>query len=192
MEEVFKNINSDEIEPIDFENYQGIKKDVDFSHQTLVMSCMRRCIEAGCKEMRSGYWNDKSDRFGNVLKVYISDTRKEFNESVKNAEVMMACDLDEDATNKIKEIKEKIEKEFKKLCEMEKQSWELCGKLTVKSRHSRGIFFQSGTLNINLSYYQEYLDFEIGCYRDMLKELCLLTGRKKFYASELVGQRQEN
>ena len=182
--------NNDEIIPIDNENFRW-NKNIEFSHQSLVMRSMNKCIEAGCKEMRSGYWNEKSDKFGNVLKVYVPDTRKEFIENVKNTEIMMACDMDKEATDNIKATLDKMEKKFNTLCTLEEAEWTALGKSGSLARNNRGIFFMKGTLNTKLPYFQEYLEFEVNCYREILRELCCLTSRLKFYASQDYEEDQE-
>ena len=176
-------MDDDQIEILDVENYKGGGQ-LQFSHQILVMRVMNKCIEAGTKEMRSGYYNEKADRFGNKIMTYVPDTRKEFIENVKTAEMIMVCDLDDDAIKNISEIKKELKKEFEKLCGMERMEWESLGIKIKRDRWSKGIFQQRGTLNMKLPYYQEYLEFEVDCYRRILAELTQLTKRLDFYQEE--------
>jgi len=176
--------NNDDFEVLDVENYKG-EKNQQFSHQALVMSVMNNCIKAGSNEMRSGYWNEKLDRLGNKALSYVPDTRKEFIESVKTAEMIMCCDLDEDAKNKIKKIKEKLKEEYKNLCDEEKKNWQGLHISVKKDRWNRGITFIENSLNVNLPYYQEYLEFAVDCYREIFAELTELTKRVGFYEEEV-------
>ena len=68
----------------DTDNYQS-GKDQRFSHQELVMSVLRKCLESGTREMMSGWFNEKVDKSGNIVRTYIDDTRKKFIESVKTS-----------------------------------------------------------------------------------------------------------
>jgi len=178
----------DDFEILDVENYRA-EKDQQFSHQFLVMKVMQKTIESGCKEMRSGYWNNKTDKFGNILKVYIPDSRKEFIESVKTVERIMICDFDEEAITNVKKIKERLEEKYKSLCNLEKKYWEVAKPVLKRSMHLKGITCSSGTLNMYLPYYQEYLNFEVECYGKILEELTKLTGRKGFYEKKHYGVR---
>ena len=175
--------NDNDFEIIDTENYRA-EKDQQFSHQALVMKTLNKCLENGAKEMREGYWNEKSDKFGNKNVVYVPDTRKEFIESVKTAKASMISDFDGEADNNIKKIYEKLDAEFKRLCKEEANSWE---GLTINGRNKRlikGITFVPNTLNKHLPFYQEYLEFEVDCYREIMEELIKLTKRCHYYEQE--------
>lgn len=174
---------NDTLEILDTENYKG-GKDQMFSHQSLVMRIMNKCIEAGAKEMRAGYYNEKYDKFGNKILIYNPDTRKELIESIKTCQMIMVCDLDDTAKENIKKIKEKLDKEFKDLCESEKTDWENSSVSIKRYRWGNGIFYQKSSLNIKLSYYQDYIDFEIDCYREIFSELTELTKRVDFYQTQ--------
>ena len=176
---VEEKIDND-FEIVDVENYRDTK-DQQFSHQVLVMKVMTKCIEAGIQEMRVGYFNEKADRFGNKSMIYYPDTRKEFIESVKTAEMIMICDYDDEAKTKIKNIKERLTKEYKQLVETEKKDWETLSITNKRARWSKGIFYTENTLNVRLPYYQEYLEYEVQCYRDIFSELTKLTERLGFY-----------
>lgn len=177
--------DNDSIEIIDTENYRE-SKDQQFSHQSLVMKAMNRCIETGTKEMRPGYYNEKRDKSGNSVLVYNPDTRKEFIESVKTAMMIMSCDIDEDYIKAVKEIQSNLKKEYESLCNMEKDNWLNANVNTKRDRWSKGIVLIIGSLNKNLPYYQQYIEFEVDCYRDIFAELTKLTSRKNFYQEEYL------
>jgi len=176
-------MSEDELEVLDVENYKG-GKDQQFSHQFLVMKVISRCIETGTKEMRSGYWNEKVDKFGNKVATYIPDTRKEFIESVKIAEMIMLCDFDDEAIKEIAKIKSWLDEELNHIISTEKKDWDNCSATIKRMRWEKGIFFQEGSLSIHLPYYQDYIEVEITAYRKILGELNKLTKRLGFYEEE--------
>jgi len=171
----------DDFEIIDPENY-STEQEQAFSHQGLVMKGMTKCLEAGCKEMRSGYWNTRADRFGNIIKNYIEDTRKVFIECVETLEMIMVCDIDEDAKKKIDKLKEDLQRVYKKLLNDEKRDWDCCSKVVRDERIRNGICFREGCLNIKLPYYQDYIEEQVRIAREIVKELTKLTQRLDFYA----------
>ncbi len=163
------------------ENYRGRSKDEKYSHEVLVMLCMKRCLEAGNNEMRPGYFNTRTDQNGNTIKTYIEDTRKAFVESVKSLEMQMYCDLDQEAIDKIKEIMQKLNTKFKNLCQKEFEEW---NNITIKIRNERwkkGIFYHHSSLNTHLYFYQEFIEQQVEHYREIFKELNKLTLRLEFY-----------
>lgn len=170
-------------EIIDTENYTG-SSDAQFSHEALVMRVINKCLEAGCREMRSGWFNEKFDRTGNVIKTYIDDTRKNFIESVKSAEMIMYCDFDEDAKEKIGKLKEDVQTKYIKICDDEMNHWNVLPKILSVRLNQQGIFYRKEKLNRNLPFIQDYVEYEVEVYREILKELTLLTQRMKFYKQE--------
>lgn len=174
----------DGVQIIDTENYRE-QTEQSFSHQSLVMKSMNKCIEAGCKEMIAGYYNSKFDKFGNKSLVYVPDSRKEFIEHVKTTEMVMICDLDDDCRKNILEIKNKLQIEFKKLCDDESDDWKKLTAMEKRNRRDKGIIPRQNNLNIKLPFYQEYIEYEVECYREVFKELTLLTERKNFYQEEM-------
>jgi len=161
-----------------------------FSHAQLVMRALSKCLIAGSKEMCAGYFNTKTDKFGNQIRVYVEDTRHAFIESVKSAMMMMSCDMDEESTINIygsKGIKGNLKSSFEKLCEQEKNDIEIAPPNLKKLRITNGIYFREGCLNKNLQYYQEFMEVEVDAYRDIVCELVNLSSRKDFFVGEDVG-----
>ena len=170
-------------EVIDTENYTGTS-DSQFSHEALIMRVLNKCMEAGCREMRSGWFNQKVDKNGNTILQYIDDTRKQFIESVKSAETMMICDFDEPAKTKISEQKNKIKEKYSKLCDEEMNYWNNLPRIMLNKLVDKGISYRKEKLNRNLDFFQDYIEFEVEIHREILKELILLTERKGFYKIE--------
>lgn len=174
---------SSNAEIIDTENYTG-SKDASFSHEVLVMRVMNKCIESGCREMRSGWFNTKIDKNGNIIRTYIEDTRKQFIESVKSAEMIMYCDFDDPIKNPIKKLKEDVKEKYKELCKDEWKYWEQLPMSLNNSLTKEGIIFRADKLNRRLPFFQDYVEEEVEIYREILKELTLLTKRMNFYKQE--------
>jgi len=172
-----------DVEVIDVDDYKG-SKDQKFSHQALVMNILNKCADAGGKEMRSGYFNTKFDKFGNESRTYIPDSRKEFIERVKTAINFMQRDFDDKMIKVVKEATEKMKKEYKRLLELEKKDWESLSSRLIQDRWRNNIHYQEETLNVNLSYFHEYLEFEVKCHREILSELLALVKRLDDYQTE--------
>jgi len=174
---------ANEIEIGDVEHYIG-EKDQTFSHKELVMRAMRKCLEAGCREMMAGWFNQKMDKRGNVAMIYIEDTRKVFIESIETARMFMSCDMDKKAKDEIKKIEENLEKKFKELCGDEEKDWESAPNAVEQHRWKQGIFFRKEHLSTAFPYYQEYINEEVKAYRKIFEELTNLTRRLDFYKEE--------
>ena len=174
----------EDIELHDTENYSS-KKDEEFSHQILIMNSMKRCIDTGSKEMRSGYVNQKIDVRGSVITQYIPDTRMEFVETVETCECMLVCDFDDEVKTAVEKLKKDLKEKYEKLCKEEKKAWE---ELPLKQKHQNiisGIVFMEGYLSRKLPYYQEYIGESVKTHRDILKEFVKLTKRLGFF--EVMG-----
>jgi len=179
-------MEEERIQIADVEDFRG-EKDVAFSHQQLVMRAMNKCLEAGCKEMRAGYFNEKQDTRGNIIRVYVEDTRKSFIECVETLEMIMECDLDEEAQKKILKIKNKLDETYKNLCKLEEKDWNECSFKIKKYRWMNGIYYRKGYLNVKLPYYQDYIEEQVVASREIVKELSKLTQRLNYYQEEDFG-----
>ena len=175
----------DNVEIIDVENYKS-EGEKQFSHQLLVMTAMRKCIELRAKEMKAGYEQPKVDKYGNVLITIVPDARLEFIESVNAAEMITSCDLDDDATKKIDAIKKSLDEEYKKLVEAEKKDWDNTPQKIKNMRRERNppLLQIPNALNRLLPFYQEFIEFEVKYATDIFKEINNLTKRLNFYQEE--------
>lgn len=175
------NNKNDDFEIGDVEGFSH--KDNAFSHSVLVMSAMRKGLENGSKEMRRGWFNEKSDPKGNTTKTYIEDTRKAFVETVKTCEMVMASDLDEEAVNELTKLKEGLKSYKKELAKLNDASWESLPEykkieyINQGNKHIKG-FLTSPILK------EEFDKFEIDMYREIFAELTRLTKRLDFYQAE--------
>jgi len=155
-----------------------------FSHSQLVMLAMRKCIEAGCQEMRNGYRNEKRDKFGNIIKTYIPDTRKVFTESVETCKMVMADDIDEEAQTKIKAIETWLEQKYLYYCKKEEQDWIEAKYPQIMDWGKLGIVLRKGFLHENFPYHVCYSMDKVIAARKIFAELKKLTQRKDYYREE--------
>ena len=172
------------IEFQDTESYGG-EKDKKFSHQELVMTSMRKCLETGSKEMREGYYNNKQDKFGNIVKMWVPDARRHFSETVELAIVQMACDMDEEAETNIKKIRDELKEYYEELQKKEKLDFELAAPTTQQHRLKAGVVWSPDGLHSALPYFNMMLDEQVKTYRRILAELVKLTQRLDFYQEEM-------
>jgi len=167
------------------EDYTGTK-DLEFSHAGLVMASMRKCIELGAREMRAGYFNEKADKFGNLIRTYVEDSRKGFIEAVNIVDTMMSSDHDQTYLDAYNKLIENLSAEEKFLCDAEENDWKTASPILRKNRWNQGIFFRKGMLHPDSIFYQDYLNFKVDIYREILKELKKLSKRKKYYSQEEI------
>jgi hypothetical protein len=153
-----------------------------FSHQALVMTSIKRCLELGSKEMREGWWDEKVDRMGNVRRIYNEDTRKAFIESVKSLLMVVECDFDEEAKTKIEEQKRllKIKKEY--WLNQEWIWWCSLNPLQKQQCLKEGKNVSKGFFNKKLDFDNYFFEDELMCYRTICTEVNNLSMRLDFYA----------
>jgi len=165
------------------ENFGGVK-DQEFSHSSLVMSSMRKCSEAGSKEMREGWFNERIDRQGNQIKTYIEDTRKAFIESVRSLKMIMAGDIDKLASAKLKLYFYLIKEKEKELIKYENNVWD---KLTPNEKI---IYIKSGQRHFtkmlsNKLLKEHFIEYELKQWRNIFAELSRLTKRLDYFKADL-------
>jgi hypothetical protein len=153
-------------------------KDEQFSHSSLVMSIMRKCLDNGAEEMRAGYYQKKVDVRGNEITTYIEDTRRKFIASVQTAIDIMICDFDKDAKDKINVLLDSIKEKTKEFSEENTKLWnELPNDLKIRNPHIDGF--------ITHPFLQDLMtEFQLDAHRKILRELTNLTSRIDFYKAE--------
>lgn len=166
----------------DVENYSS-SKDEAFSHSMLVMIAMKKALEAGTKEMRTGWFNVKQGNDGHVTKTYVEDTRKSFIESVKTCCMIMAGDIDPEAEEYIEECLEEIENKRVELALIEQRSWESQNEGLKTLLRSKGIYNIAGHIN-HPDLKEQLVWFEIEMYRSIFAELSRLTKRLDYFKAQ--------
>lgn len=171
---------------LDVEDYRS--EDNVFSHQALVMRAMNKCIELGSKELIEGFYDEsqKSNKGVSVV-IYKEDTRRAFIESVKTTDMIMVCDYDTEATTNILKLIEDLKITKQELLDKQKDFWNNLG-YKEKEFMLRELkypppddFFHS-----QLHYWNLFIDEELETYRNVFKELSLLTRRINFYEQGIV------
>lgn len=174
-------------EPSDFEignveNFSGVK-DQEFSHSSLVMSAMKKVVEAANHELRPGWFNTKTDRNGNTIRSYIEDTRKVFLESIKTCCMILAPDFDKEAEDYIDDCLKSIQDRKKELIKVDDDSWEsLTPDARVKNARIIGMHIKGYLTHPQLQ--EELVNYELEMYRSIFAELGRLTKRLDYYKSE--------
>ena len=87
----------------------------DFSKAKLAEEAVRKCFDLRAKEMRSGYYNTKTDKLGNENEEWIGDSRIAFIAGVNGLKCLLAPEIARDATTK--KAMENYEGEMGKLFE---------------------------------------------------------------------------
>lgn len=179
------NHQDNEIEIEDYEDSYSDKFQV-FNHQILVMDVMRKALEAGCHEMKAGWFNVKTDNMGNTIRTYIEDTRLKYVGTIKSAIAVMTCDFDDEAEKNIKEYEDNLDELKKALLN---QQWKWWQSLTPKYKM---IYAEKGedikafnSFNSDLGWWQMYVEQEVECYRNIFIELGQLSRRLDFYQIEM-------
>ncbi len=172
----------------DIENFSS-NKDEQFSHSTLVMTAMKKALEAGIREMHPGWFNTKTDRQGHTIKTYVDDTRKGFIEAVKTCCMIMAGDLDNDtndneANNYIDECLNDIESKRIELAEIEEESWNKQPDGFKIVMNQKGIYNIPGHIT-HPELKEQLVWFEIEMYRSIFAELSRLTKRLDYYKAQM-------
>lgn len=179
------NNSNPDIEIGDVESY-GTNNDTGFSHQGLVMTCLRRALEKGSVEMKPGWIQNKIDKHGNNIRTYIEDTRKAFIESVESCLDVMECDMDEESTNEINQLLKTLDDLKIKLNKDEDDEWDRLPRILRIKLTEQGRGNIKGYFNKEKIYYQMYLEESVKTYRKILRCLSRLTKRLDYYKSEVV------
>jgi len=182
-------MGEDELEIIDPESYRGAGKDEVFSHSQLVMMALKKCIESGSMEMREGYYNRKTDRFGNTNITYVPDTRLTFIETVESAMMILADDIEdkkdnEEAEKNIKQIMVGLAKKKEKYQNLEEGEWNNANHELKKHWQKSGKMLIPGVLTQFFPYYNYYIMDKVQAYRKIVAELKKLTKRFDYYKEE--------
>lgn len=167
---LLKKMEHKDSEIVDSENFRGSSIEI-LSRQQLVMIAIKRCMEAGSKEMVAGYYNEKTDKFGNITKTYMEDTRKVFIESVESLKGLMIPDIETDFKKELKDLKEGLDGKFKEAYSREINSWSNLNNIQKRRRTNNGLFFEIGCLNPHLKYHQEYMQDYVIIYRKIFEIL---------------------
>lgn len=167
----------DIIEPEEWRN----PEQQSFNHQGLVMKGIQKSLDLGSKELREGWWDEKVDKMGNVRRTYNEDTRKCFIESVKSLLMVVTCDFDEAAKEKIVELQNKIGERKNHWLNEEWNWWNSLNPVQKNHYLKEGKVVVKGFFNKKLDFDNYFYDEEVNLYRDICTEISNLTKRLDFY-----------
>lgn len=179
-------IEKEDIEFIEADNYRGYNKEEPMSHSQLVMSSMRKCLDARAQEMKEGRIVIKKDKFGNELPIYIPDTRLVFIECIEAMKMIMGVDVGKDVKDNIKLIEDDLKKKLDEYLKLEDNEWKTAPKFVANKWRYDKIFFIPGRLSQGFSYYNEYLFDKVEAYTKIYIELDKQAKELGYYKEEIL------
>lgn len=169
---------------VDAENYDGsFKNEKEFSHSYLLLISSERCLRKSSEELVKGYTNEKMDRFGNLTRSYVPDTRLEYIGSIKAFDKLLKpiyspknkrLNIREDIKELAKEIlklKEKLSEIKIELLMLEAKDWAECPKNVRETRIKEGIIWRKNALSKGLPYYNQLIEEQVEIYDSMFEKL---------------------
>lgn len=162
--------DDDDFELLDVEGYSSGGKS-GFSYPDLVAFATRKCIDHGTKEMMEGYFNLKTDKLGNTMKIWVPDTRLQFIESVETLKMLLEREYDSETTKKMNELNLKIERTFNNHYNFYKNEYNLQPAVIKVHLKKKGIFFKEGVLPQKSEQYTDYLNEKVSIYREIFSTL---------------------
>ena len=168
---------SSHLEIENFEDYQS-SKDQAFSHQVLVMRAMNKTIEAGCKELIEGHYEEVEVK-GVTKVIYQQDTRQTFIECVKTCMMILICDYDDRMKRRLKKLKGKGFSIKERLLNNQMAYYDKGDYNFRRANPTDKDYF-----NPKFQYYNMFIDKQVDLYRAIFAQLTLLTKRLNFYEAE--------
>jgi len=176
--------DNNKLEIADMEHYKD--QDQIFSHQALVMRSLNKCIELGAKELIEGFYDEQTQgRDGNVKVIYKEDTRRAFIEAVKTAKMIMICDFDDEAIEKINKLTKSTKDSYAKYVQ-EQKVWYNNAPIDFQEKHPVDLRYLSPQ-PIFQQFWNSYIEEVLDIYRSIFEELSQLTKRQNFYGVESFG-----
>lgn len=165
-------------------------KQEGFSHEQLVMTAYRKCIECLSKEMRQGHTEVVQDKNGKPLPVYLEDTRETSISSIETLKNVMIGDLQDTVfLNNIKDIYKQIETQRNIRINHEYQWWCALNRMQQQQVSSQGIVHIAGYFCKKLPYAEAFLQDKILLYRNIFEQLELCLASKRYFKKRSVGNR---
>lgn len=176
---------TDEIQLGNPENIGG-SRDQDYSRSMLLMKATSKILEAGSREMKKGFYIEKRDKFGNIIKLLTDDTRRAYCEAVRTLRDLQTCDFDSGYLEKIEKIEGEIESKFRKLLLEELNEFTKLSKFDQQSWRKQKLGVTLGSLNIEKRFYERYVIFELKKHRELFQVLTEHSKEKDFYKKESI------
>lgn len=111
---VFDDLEGGSNNNLDDDEFADYNIKSEYKQPVIVMEAVQDCRKKRATEMTKGFWNNKVDKFGNVVKVWMNDQRKEYINAVDALRILMTSELarDEKFINQTKKIQFDIKKLF--------------------------------------------------------------------------------
>lgn len=168
----------------DSENF-NYSEDNKFSHEALIMLSIKKCMDAGSVELTEGWWENKIDKNGNVLKTYHPDTRKTYINSVKTLMGLAARDYKPETIKIIKTIMTKLEEKKKFWLAQEVRWWKSLNPMQQRQMAQEGKQVVDGYFNKNLDFDNHYFEDETETYREIFTQINILTGELRDFRAKV-------
>lgn len=175
----------DDIKFFDAENQEGFGKNEGITYEQILNRAIDNVREAGNHEMRKGWFNEKTDKFGNVSRIYIEDTRKKYISSVQTVDDLAYCYYKGEVEEKIDDLKTKL-KEIKDNLLSEQWEWFESLEDSKKSKlmNDVGMIYKIA-FNTELMWSEIFVENEIKIYRQMFRMITkFLAVEKNFFREE--------
>ena len=169
------------------ENYRSSEEN-KFNHQVLVMNAMKKCLELGSVEMRSGYYEEKVNKSGGITFVWKEDTRKTFIESVKTLLMVTHCDYtgkeEKEFLDKIDKLKKDIISRKNFWMEQEYRWYMGLSNAQKNIANAEGKYVSRGCFNEKLEFKNFFYEEELDIYREICTIINDLTKHLNYYGNE--------
>jgi hypothetical protein len=157
-------------------------QNAEFSHEGKVSMAYDKVIIALCQENRKGYWQEKLDRKGNLLREWKSDTRDEKINSVMTLKHTLISEIESDA-----DIKEMIRKKFEEIKKLEddailnEENWYRLLPINRKG----AIQHYKGYINQEFIFYQNMITEKVKRCEELFEILEKLLSKFKYLKREV-------
>lgn len=158
--------------------YSFGNKDRDFRYER-VQELYVKCAQVLSEEMVEGFWEQKSDKDGNVSSTYHPDNRLKVKEAVLTFVSIMRGDIkDTNYEKEIDRILMEMEEYYNTILKNQISWWESMSYDEQKIYKQENPSFIPNLLNANSPYYHKYLNDCVEGYRLIFEqlELCLKDG----------------
>lgn len=167
----------------DTEKY-GSAQDLKYSRTHLLMHITLKILDAGSREMKKGFYQEKKDKFGNIIRTLTDDTRRSYCEAVRTLMDLSSPDFDNDTTEEVERIEKEIEDRKKELLDAELKEWNSFSLADKKGLISNQLGSVKGSFNSEKRFVEQFTLFCLDKYREMFQVLTNLAKEKDYYVAE--------
>lgn len=169
-----KDNDFDDIVVEDPENY-NYSEENHFSHESLIMLGIKKCMELGSVELIEGWDEDSTDDKGRTKRVHHPDTRKMFINAVKVLMAISYRDYDDNTKKVIDQYLELIRARKQFWQEQEYKWWLSLNPMQQRQLSAEGKQVIKGYFNKKLDFDNHFHEEEIDIYFKIFTEINNLT-----------------